>query len=314
MNLVKEIKKNKKKKKITFEKIAKEWLETKKRNVKPSTYSNYLYSINTYLIKNLKNYSLKDLENLNYIEFINFLGKNLSSKTLKDIITKLKSILAYANSTYGSNINIKEIKVPYVNQEPVRILHKRELTRLINYCISQNNLKCIGIIIALNTGLRIGELCALKWKYIDLENKEIKIRHTVQRIYDETTDKTKVILIDPKSQTSIRNIPISDKLYSLLKPFKKNNNDENFFLTNKSDHPIEPRSYLNNFKKILKNSNIKKNYRFHSLRHTFATNCINAGMDVKSLSEILGHSSVDITLNKYVHSSYKMKKKYLEKI
>lgn len=135
----------------------------------------------------------------------------------------------------------------------------------------------------------------------------------MQRVYDNEQKKTKIIIDVPKTAKSIRQIPISNKLYEILKIIKKKYNDDDFFLTGSSQKFIEPRNYQKYFKNVLRKCRIKS-YKFHTLRHTFASNCIEVGMDVKSLSEMLGHSSVEITLNKYVHSNYKMQKKYLEKL
>lgn len=165
----------------------------------------------------------------------------------------------------------------------------------------------------MNTGMRIGEICTLKWKNVDLEKRILYVKATLQRIYDRENRTTKVIIDTPKTQSSVRNIPISNKLYEILEPVKSKYQDEDFFLTGSENTFIEPRRLQYIFKELLKNSRVKM-YKFHILRHTFATECIEVGMDVKSLSEILGHSSVDITLNRYVHSSYKTKKKYLERL
>ena len=153
-------------------------------------------------------------------------------------------------------------------------------------------------------------MCALKWKNINLEKRIIYVKHTLQRVYNREEHTTKVILDSPKTQKSIREIPISNKLYDILKELKVKNNEDEFFLTGDSEKFIEPRSYYKYYKDLLRRSRIKS-YKFHALRHTFATNCIEVGMDVKSLSEILGHASVEITLNKYVHSSYKTQKNTL---
>ena len=201
-----------------------------------------------------------------------------------------------------------------MENEPVVILNKREKNKLEKYCLNENTSKSFGVVICLNIGLRIGELCALKWKNIDVDKREIKVRKTLQRIYDEETGKTKIIIDTPKSKKSVRNIPISNKLYEILKNAKKGTSDNSFFLTGEINQFIEPRGYENIYKDILKKAKIQKQYKFHVLRHTFSSNCIEAGMDIKSLSELLGHASVEITLNKYVHSSYKLKKKYLEKL
>ena len=153
----------------------------------------------------------------------------------------------------------------------------------------------------------------LKWKNIDLAKRSIYVKSTLERIYDEELKRTKIIIDRPKTQTSIREIPISNKLYIILKQQKKKHKDEDFFLTGKKDKYIEPRNYQYIYKQVL-NKNKIKDHKFHCLRHSFASECVNVGMDSKALSEILGHSSVNITLNRYVHPSHKIKRKYLEKI
>ena len=314
MWLIDKTKKSIKKRTVTFKIATEEWLLLKKRTVKQSTYSNYRYAIKKYLFPQFERFTIKSLENYNFNEFIDELNQDYAPKTVRDILTKLKSILYYMQDEYEANIKIHKIVGPRLNQEPVVILNKRETTRLENYCIKENSIRSIGIVICLNTGLRIGELCALSWENIDLDKREIRVRKTLQRIYDEETGKTKIIIDTPKSKKSVRNIPISNKLYTILKGIKKDKNEKEFFITGDFKKYIEPRSYENIYKDILRKARIKRTYNFHVLRHTFSTNCIEAGMDIKSLSELLGHSGVEITLNKYVHSSYKTKKKYLEKL
>ena len=129
----------------------------------------------------------------------------------------------------------------------------------------------------------------------------------------EKDNNSKIIINSPKTTSSIRKVPINNKLYEVLKPLKKEYKNEDFFLTGSSEKYIEPRNYQYMFKFILSESKVKP-YKFHILRHTFATYCIEVGMDAKSLSEILGHSNVNITLSRYVHSSDKIKKKFLEKL
>ena len=126
--------------------------------------------------------------------------------------------------------------------------------------------------------------------------------------------KTKIIIDTPKSNSSIREIPINNKLYEILKKMKGKSKKNEYVLTGSDTHYIEPRNYQYHFKVILKKSKIKASYKFHALRHTFATICIEIGMDIKSLSEILGHADVSVTLNVYVHSSDKLKRKFLEKL
>ena len=304
----------KNKRNIKFKDITYEWLETRRKTVKKSTYSNYKYMVNKYILSKLEDIKLKSLEKYDFSEFVDELNEQYSTKTVRDIIVILKSILHYAEDEYNLKIRINKIISPKFDSEPVVILSKREINRLEKACLQENTLKSLEIIICLNTGLRVGEICALKWKNIDLDKREIRVKQTLQRIYDDKTGKTKVQLDTPKSRKSVRNIPISNKVYDILQPMKKKYSDEDFFLTGDNEKVIEPRNYQNTFKGLLKKSKIKKSYKFHTLRHTCASNCIEVGMDAKSLSEILGHSNVQITLDKYVHSSYKIKKKYLEKL
>ena len=272
-----------------------------------------MYVINKYIIAKFENILIEDLKNYNFNDFVIELMSELSTKTVRDIICILKAILCYANEEYNCNIKISKITSPKLIPGNIDIFSNKEKGRLEKYCIRVNTLKSMGILICLNTGIRIGELCALKWKEIDLDKKILYVNNTLQRVYDKTQKKTKIIIDAPKTAKSIRQIPISNKLYERLKKIKNEYNANNFFLTGSSEKFIEPRNYQKYFKNTLRKCKIKS-YKFHTLRHTFASNCIEVGMDVKSLSEILGHSSVEITLNKYVHSNYKLQKKYLEKL
>ena len=296
---------------IRFKMLATEWLEQKKNTIKQSTYCNYMFIIEKHLLPEFEEMRLKQLEKYNYNKYIHDLSMILSKKTTRDIMNVLKAILKYTNSKYHTDVFIQDIILPKLEVSSLNILNKKEKNRLIKHCFEENSLKSLGIIICLNTGLRIGEICALKWKDIDMENRTINVKKTLQRVYIEK--KSSVIIDIPKTRTSIRSIPMSDKLYKILQPIQKHYKKEDFFLTGSQTKFLEPRSYQYIYKCILKESNVKP-YKFHILRHTFATNCIEVGMDPKSLSEILGHSNVNITLNRYVHSSYKIKKKYLEKL
>lgn len=313
MRLLEKVKLNLENRKVKFSDITEQWLEQKENEIKQSTYANYKYLIEKYLNPQLEMLSIKDLLRYNYNQFIKELTKNLSSKTVKDICTVLKSILKFAEKKYKCNFNIEEMRTPKLNIENVKTLSNREKNKLEKYCLKSQTLRNIGIVVCLYTGLRIGEICAIKWKNIDLEKKEIYVKSTLQRSYEKNGEKTKIIIDSPKTKKSIRSIPISNKLYLILRDLKSKYNEEDFLLTGNNIKVIEPRNYRYDFQKTLKECKIKP-YKFHVLRHTFATDCINVGMDIKSLSEILGHSNVNITLNRYVHSSYKLKKKYLEKL
>ncbi len=313
MNLLSKLKKIIKKEgeKVQFEEIAKEWLEYKKISIKKSTYCNYLFIIEKYLNPEFKGKDIEKIQNYNY--YIQELLKRLSSKTVRDIINVLKSILKYYEDEYNNILQIKRINLPKLEKSRLKILNQKEKVKLEKYCIEKGTLKTLGIIVCLNTGMRVGEICSLKWKNIDLEDKKIYVDKTLQRIYNKNKGNSSIIIDQPKTDCSIRNIPINQKLYEILKPLRKKHKNEDYFLSGKDSEIVEPRNYQYTFKTILKECKLKP-YKFHILRHTFATNCIEVGMDAKSLSEILGHSDVDITLGIYVHSSDNIKKKYLEKL
>jgi integrase len=294
-----------------FEVVTEEWLKYKKNTVKKSTYYNYSYSVAKYLYPSFAGKNITKIKNYN--NFIEELSDTLSPKTVRDIVTKLKEIINFYEEEHNTKLNIKKMSLPKMNKKEIQILSNKEKQKLEKYCIQQNDLKSLGILICLNTGLRVGEVCALRWENVDFETRRIHVEKTIERIYSKEENKTIVIIDTPKSITSVRTIPINSKLYNILKQIRGKSKKTDFVLTGSSEHYVEPRNYQYHFKEILKRSKVKK-YKFHTLRHTFATNCIEAGMDIKSLSEILGHADVSITLNIYVHSSDKAKRKYLEKI
>ncbi len=302
------------KKAIFFKAETKNWLLFKKNSIKSSTYYRYNYLINKYILSFFKNKSIYYFLKYDFNMYIEYLLSILSAKTTKDILSIFKSILKYIERKYDIDYKLDLISCPKNEQNEIKILKDDEKRKLEKYCLESNNLKNIGIVICLNTGLRLGEICALTWKDIDFDENCIIINKTIQRIY-KGKNSTSVQLDTPKTKKSVRKIPISKKILYPLRTFKEDNNycGDEFVLTGSKEKYIEPRTYQRLFKRCLKICNIQ-DYNFHILRHTFATNCIKIGMDAKSLSELLGHANVNITLNRYVHSSYSTKKKYLDKL
>ena len=197
----------------------------------------------------------------------------------------------------------------YTGSKPVEILNHTEQATLFRFLHHNMCRYKLGVIICFSTGLRLGEICALKWSDIDIDEKLLRVNRTVQRIAVPGQDtKTSLLEGTPKSIFSQREIPLSDDLIDLLFPFY--GKGEYVVGIRK---PVEPRNYQYHFRKFLSASGIgKKN--FHITRHTFATNCINNGTDVKSLSEILGHSDVSITLNRYVHPTLATKRQHMNSL
>lgn len=296
-----------------FKKITDEWLLYKKYTIKESTYYRYKYVINKYINSEIGFLTIKQLKKYDFNKFVSkFVNLSNSSKNL--IIIVLKSILRYAERKYDLELKIDLIQLPKETNTDIKIFSDKEKDILYNYCISSNNPKNLGILLGLYAGLRIGEISALQWKDVNLTNNEIYISKTLQRI-TSVENKTKIIIDSPKSYSSRRTVLINKKLHNLLYKFyiEYNPNPNAYILTNKEDKFVEPRCLDSYYKRILKKLNLP-NYNFHVLRHTFATNCINKQMNYKLLSKILGHSSVNITLNKYVHPSLEDAKEFLEKI
>ena len=234
---------------------------------------------------------------------------------LKSIVTKLKSILNYITKKYCIIFDLDAFSVISANSNEVAVFKDYESHKLTKYLVSSNNIKNLGVLFSLYSGLRIGEVCGLKWCDIDLEDEVLYVNRTVQRIYlgKKDTEKTRLLISKPKTQKSKRKIPISKVLLKQLKELKNKYPPDAFVLTGKTDKFYEPSSYRYDYKIILQKCKIP--YRkYHALRHTFSTNCIKVGMDVKSLSEVLGHSSIGITMNLYVHSNNEIKKKYINKL
>ena len=302
------------KKTISFKTETNDWLLFKKNSIKSSTYYRYKYLIDRYILSFFKNKNIYFFLDYDFNIYIDHLSAIIATKTLKDILSIFKSILKYIERKYNIDYKLDLISSPKHEQNEIKILKDDERKKLERYCLESNSLKNIGIVMCLNTGLRLGEICALTWDNIDFDENCFIINKTIQRIY-KGKNNTSILLDTPKTKKSIRKIPIPRKILSTLKTLKKANNyrGDEFFLTGNKDKYVEPRTYQRLFKRCLRICNIH-DYNFHILRHTFATNCIKIGMDAKSLSELLGHSDVNITLNKYVHSSYNIQKKFLDKL
>ncbi len=290
---------------IVFCTLMEEWLEEVEQNRKYSTYIKYKKLYTCHIRSLFLQDSLSRLTN-SYIQ-TQLSALDVSDTTRHSILAAIKQTLRFSEKQYG--YPMPAITGCSLQKRPsaIEIMNRTEQSRLIQFLYSDMDISKAGIYLCLFTGLRLGEICSLKWADIDQEKGLLHVNRTVQRIESKAGPaKTTLLETPPKSVFSKREIPISDTLLSLLTKFRQE--EQEYVL--KSSKPMEPRTYQNHFKKYLKQIDAP-NYNFHILRHTFATNCIDSGMDVKSLSEILGHSNVQITLNKYVHPSMDTKRKYI---
>lgn len=311
-------------KKILYKELVDDWLKYKKNYIKESTYATYLNIVYNHLIPDLGNINLKDITHnmlQDYILTKLKTGKvesndGLSEKTVKDIMMVLKGSLKYAmNEGVMSLINLDFTYPKSQHKKRIYIFTKRQQKKITEYAIENLNPVNIGILLSLYSGIRIGELCALKWSDIDFKNHIIHINKTLQRIYiknNENKVNSKIIISTPKTISSNRDIPINKELADIIKPFKTNNN---YYVLTNSLECTEPRGYRKHFYTMLRRLKLKiKTITFHSLRHTFATNCISLGIDYKTVSELLGHSDISITLNLYVHPNLSQKQKCINSV
>ncbi len=300
--------------KITVKDIAYEWLSSAKLRVKESSYANYENIVFKHILPVLGREHITSLTTQKLNDFIHYklnsgrLNRSggLSAKSVRDIMTVYRSIEAYAVREYG--IKQTFFTMPKTEKKQTDILNSAERKRLENYLLHNPSNTNTAVLLCLFTGLRIGELCGLKWSDIDFDNGTLTVSRTVQRINKH--GKSEVVIGSPKSKTSIRTVPIPEFLLKILKRKRK---DNNVFLITGTCKPTEPRTMQNRFKSILKVCNIR-DVNFHLLRHTYATVCIENGFDPKTLSELLGHSDASITLNRYVHSSMQLKKDYVNRL
>lgn len=307
---------------ITYSEVLDMWLASSRINIKESTYARYTHLVKTHIEPYLGQYQLSKIT-------ADIIGENvenqlsqgrldnsggLSPKTVTDLLTIIKNTMEYAKCrNFLVTCNLRKLSVKKRENE-MRVLTTKEQDALMRTLLRDLDLYKFGVLLSLYTGIRIGELCALQWKDISLDEATLKIRKTMQRIQDcEQTAKckTKVIITEPKSQCSVRDIPLPAFICEIAKPLVSTPDD--YILSGSSTRYVEPRTMQNRFKSYVTESGIV-DANFHALRHTFATRCVEVGFELKSLSEILGHANVNITLNRYVHSSFELKRANMNKL
>lgn len=306
---------------LTYNELLNSWLHSSKLNTKESTHARYAHLINSHIRPQLGKYQLSMLSTEMIEKFMEFQlaeGRldstgGLSPKTAIDILTIIKSTMEYAGyKDLPVACNLSKLTIKKKEKE-MRVLTQTEQDALINILINDMDLYKFGVLLALYTGIRVGELCALQWEDFNLTKRALKIRKTLQRIQDTSKgsySKTKIVITEPKSQCSVREIPLPAFVADMAQKFIANPKD--YILTGTNRY-VEPRTMQNRFKSYVKCSGID-DANFHALRHTFATRCVEVGFEIKSLSEVLGHANVNITLNRYVHSSFELKCSNMNKL
>lgn len=299
-----------------FGRYCDEWLQSSKSRLKQSTYVKYdtiierhikprlgsclPLAINTRLIESFT-------DELLYVD-------ELAPKTVKDILVTLHSVLKYTAKQMPGVFPVVDITYPRDTHKEMRVLSREEQSIFVQYLLENMDPCKFGILLALLTGMRIGEVCALRWEQVSLKEKTIRITSTMQRLRDTEADgaaKTKILIGSPKSDTSLRTIPLTDQAVRLCR--EMNPESPTAFILTGSDDYMEPRTLQYRLSKYVRQCGLE-GVHFHTLRHTFATRCVEVGFEIKSLSEILGHSTTTITLDRYVHSSIELKRSNMDKL
>ena len=294
----------------TFGDLLNYWLEFNCSKNKQTTQNKYEFLIKKHIEPELGKVKLNKISSAMINKFIDGKIQNLSNSYVRTMAIIMKSALELGikeNYVFMPNL---DIYLPKQSKNELRILSIAEQNLLEQFMLKNLDFTSLGVFISLYAGLRIGEVCALRWEDIDFENHIMKINSTVIRVKN-ATGRSCYEIGTAKTDTSIRNVPISNKLYMLLIKMKKISSSP--FVVSSNKDFVNKRTFEYKYHKILENAGIK-DINYHALRHTFATRCIECGMDVKSLSEILGHSNVSLTLNTYVHSSMDLKKMQIEKL
>lgn len=287
---------------ISFGALCSEWLSAVQLRVKPTTLCNYKMKLNKHILPVFGNIKYNCITVKLVQQFIeNKLNSGLSSKYVHDITVLMKSITKYICRIHRYQDIMTDVTVPKSDTKEMSLLNDEQQKVLCKYLTANISNTNLCILLSLFMGLRIGEICGLRWEDIDLNKSILTVRRTVQRI--STSGGTELYIGSPKSVSSRRCIPIPAFVIPILRQFKECDNE---YLLSVSTKVIEPRTLQRRFKIILKKAGLPS-INYHSLRHMFATNCVAVGFDIKTLSVILGHSSVETTLNRYVHTSFERK-------
>lgn len=268
----------------------------------------YLLLLKTRILPYIGDRDIATLKNADLQQFaLSTIESGLSARSTKDMIVLVKTILRYAFENELIPFVAFNIKYPSTNIEEksqIIVYTDSEQRKIIDYVINNPSPRGVAVILTLCTGMRIGELCSLTWKHVDIENRLILIKSTMQRVYmpDEQGKWSTTLINDsPKTSGSNRCIPIPSAILPFLRQYKKTVKDD-YYVTTCAKNPTEPRTFRNFYVKLITDEvGLDRCLKFHGLRHTFATKMVQSGADLKTISSILGHSNVSITMNLYVH-------------
>ena len=298
---------------MTVKEIATLWKEDRKRYIKTSSYAMYLNHIRLHIIPAFgKKTALIEKEVQSFV--LDKIENGVAPCTVRDIVTVLKMIARYGAQLGAWELPVWKIKYPSaMEKREIEVLSRKDHQKILAHIKAHPDSRNAGIYICLSTGLRIGEICALQWKDIDMEKMILHVRDTLERVYTPEDDThTRLMMGRAKTRNSVRDIPLTKDVRQLLTPLMKGQAPENFLLSG-SARPLEPRTYRYYYHRYMKSTGLPY-VRFHGLRHSFATRCIDSNCDYKTVSVLLGHSNISTTLNLYVHPNNEQKLKCMENV
>lgn len=303
---------------MKFKILAFEWFENRKKYLKESTEAYYLFELQNYILPELGEIEISNMNEEVIQKTVykwqtqkNEHGNTIKKSTISNLVMLIKQIIKYAIKK--DMMFPFELEISYIPEEQEsknKTFTDEEQNMIIEAVVSDLSFKSFGILLSLNTGIRIGELCALHWNDIDYTQNIVIIQNTLQRVYNKNTQpKSKIIIGKPKTLKSARSIPLSEKLQNVIVQLPAINYD-GYILTNNSSF-MEPRTFRRFYAGFLLKNNIQY-LNFHCLRHSFATRLIQNGADYKCVSELLGHTSINTTINMYVHPNLMQKRNCVE--
>ncbi len=307
-------------KETVFREVASQWLAAKKSVVKESTWGCYSIMVQKHILPELGELPVCEITDSLLTEFLSkkktdgrLSGGELSDKMISDMKVIMMQILRFAKKQ--GLISILPECLPVNSRRPgISVFTKQEQKQVEEEVLKEDTPFSLGVLVSLYGGVRIGEVCGLQWKDFDSTTGTITISRTVYRIAavdeQENPAKTKVVIGTPKTDCSVRTIPLPDQVFEY---FMQRRRSGDCYVATGTTKYMEPRVCLDRYKRLLRRAGVS-DHTFHTLRHTFATRCVENGVDVKSLSEIMGHSDVKITLQRYVHPSMDVKKSQMNKL
>ena len=305
--------------KMKFSELAAQWLLSVSHGIKESTLAHYHYTLERYLLPVFGGDSLSALDEqrleqgvLQVISAANGGHKPLGTSSSRECLTMLRRICKYAAHLHLMRSMEIFVKLPRMEAKQTKPFSAREQTVLRDFVLAAPTPRKVGLLLQMQLGLRIGEVCGLQWGDFDFKAGILTVRRTVSRIYCGTGC-TKIVVQTPKTKSSGREIPIPHDLAALLRKLRGSASPDTWFLSGSTERPVEPRCYRKSIRGYLRRAGVRRVHP-HALRHTFATTCLQSGCDIKTQSEILGHADANVTLKRYVHTDMKRKKTEMQRV